>query len=256
MSIYSYKQRNSIVLAILVILGCAILFSLRIIAGALLSTIVLYTIFRPVFLFLTQYWHWKHWIAAIAIILISLIIIVMPFLTLSLLVIDKIAEFQQDPMRIKVFIQKIDDFAGSKLNLPDFLNKALQKAGDFAQELFPSILGSAAGVALGLVVMYFLLYFMFIQREEFEAGLLKYAPFSEQNAIKFATELKTTTYSTVLGQGFIAIVQGALVSIGFFMWNTRSHFLGSDCYLPFIFAPGWNPDSICTRRTYRTGKWE
>jgi predicted PurR-regulated permease PerM len=242
MSIYTYKQRNTIVLAILILLGCFILYSLRTIAGALLSTIVLYTVFRPVYIFLTENWRIKRWLSAILIIIFSLLIIVLPFLALSLMVINKISEFQQDPMRIKIIMQRIDDFAGSKLNQPDLLNKGMAKANILIGELFPSILGGAADIFLGLIVMYFLLYFMFIQREEFEKEVIKYAPFREQNALKFATELRNITYSNVLGQGFIAIVQGALVSIGFFMfgihdaifWGVISTF-GS--FLPVVGAP-------------------
>lgn len=242
MSIYNYKQRNAIVLAILILLGCFILYSLRAITGSLLSTLVLYTIFRPLFIYLTERWRIQRWIAAVIIIILSLVIIVMPFLGLSVMVIGKIAEFSEDPMRIKVIMQKIDDFAGSKLNQPDLLDKGLQKANDFATELFPSILSGAAGIFLGLIVMYFLLYFMFVRHEEFEGGLLRYSPFSEPNSLRFATELKTTTYSNVLGQGFIAIVQGALVSISFFIfgvrdavfWGVISTFLS---FLPVVGAP-------------------
>ena len=242
MSIYSYKQKNTIVLAILIILGCFILYSLRTIAGTLLSTIVLYTILVPVYSAFIQKWGMKKWIAATLIIILSLLIIVLPFLTLSLMVIDKISEFQDDPIRIKVFMQRIDDFIGSKLDQPDLFDKGMGKLNELASELFPSVLSSAASIVLGLLIMYFLLFFMFVQKEEFEAGLLKYAPFREQNALKFATELKITTYSNVLGQGFIAIVQGALVSIGFFMfgirdpifWGVISTFLS---FLPVVGAP-------------------
>ncbi|WP_026897378.1 AI-2E family transporter [Daejeonella oryzae] len=242
MSIYSYKQRNTIVLAILILLGCFVIYSLRTIAGSVLSTIVLYTILRPVFIHLTEKWMLKRWLAALLIIVISLVLIVVPFLTLSFLVIGKISEFNKDPMRIKVIIQKIDDFAGSKFNQPDLVDKGIQKSSEIATELFPSVLGGAASIFLGLVVMYFLLYFMFVQRETFEGGLLKYAPFREQNALKFATELRNTTYSNVLGQGFIAVVQGALVSLAFFIfgindaifWGVISTFLS---FLPVVGAP-------------------
>lgn len=242
MSIYNYKQRNIIVLAILIILGCFILYSLRAIAGSLLSTIVLYTILRPVFTHMTRVWQMKRWVAAIIIIVLSLVIIVLPFLALSLMVIAKITEFNEDPIRIKVMMQRIDDFAGSKLNQPDLLDKGMSKLNGLAEELFPSILGGAASIFLGLLVMYFLLYFMFVKYEEFEGGLLKYAPFSEQNALRFGNELKTTTYSNVLGQGFIAIVQGALVSISFFIfgirdpifWGVIATFLS---FLPVVGAP-------------------
>jgi len=242
MSIYSYKQRNIIVLAILIILGCFIVYSLRAIAGSLLSTIVLYTIFRPVFLHLIGPWKIRRWLAAVILIFLSLVIIVLPFLALSLMVISKITEFNQDPMRIKVIIQKIDDFAGSKLNQPDLLDKGMNRLNGLAEDLFPSILGGAASIFLGLLVMYFLLYFMFVKYEEFEGGLLKYAPFNEQNALRFGTELKTTTYSNVLGQGCIAVVQGALVSLSFFafgvrdpiFWGVISTFLS---FLPVVGAP-------------------
>lgn len=242
MSIYSYKQRNTVVLAILIILGCFVLYSLRTIAGTILSTIVLYTILTPVFTALVEKWGVKKWIAATLIIIISLVVIVLPFLTLSLMVIDKVSEFQEDPIRIKNLMQKIDNFIGSKIDQPDLFDKAMAKLNQFAEELFPSVLSGAANIVLGLIIMYFLLYFMFVQKKEFEAGLLKYAPFREQNALKFAKELKLTTYSNVLGQGFIAIVQGALVSIGFFMfgirdplfWGVISTFLS---FLPVVGAP-------------------
>ena len=242
MSVYSYKQRNTVVLAILIILGCFILYSLRSIAGSLLSTIVLYTIFRPVYLHATENLNIKKWLAAVLIMIFSLVIIVFPFLALSLMVISKITEFNQDPLRIKIITQRIDDFAGSKLNQPDLLDKGMTRLNGLAEELFPSILGGAASIFLGLIVMYFLLYFMFTKREDFEGGLLKYAPFNEQNAIRFGTELKTTTYSNVLGQGFIAVVQGALVSITFFafgirdpiFWGVISTFLS---FLPVVGSP-------------------
>lgn len=242
MSIYSYKQRNTIVLAILILLGCFILFSLRTIAGTLLSTIVLYTILVPVYTLFIKKWGMKKWIAASLIIILSLVIIVLPFLTLSLMVIDKISEFQDDPIRIKVVMQRIDDFIGSRLDQPNLFDKGMEKLNLLAEELFPSLLSGAANIVLGLVVMYFLLYFMLVQRDEFEAGLLKYAPFREQNALKFAEELKITTYSNVLGQGFIAMVQGALLSICFFIfdirdpifWGVIATFL---CFLPVVGAP-------------------
>ncbi len=60
---------------------------------------------------------------------------------------------------------------------------------------------------------------MLLNHEIFEKQLIKYSPFREQNALKFADELKYTTYSNILGQGLIAIVQGALVSLGFFIFN-------------------------------------
>ncbi len=221
MAVFNYKQRNNILLIILVILGCCILYSLRFIAGSLLSTVIMYTLFRPVYVYLTKSLNWNKYLACIGIIIGSFLTFVIPFYGLSLMVIDKITEFQRDPLKLKVIARQIDDFFGSKLHQPDMLQKAIQKTTSYAGELFPSIVGGAAGLLLGIVVMYFLLYFMFLNYETFEKQLIKYSPFREQNALKFANELKYTTYSNVLGQGIIAIVQGSLVCLGFFLFDLK-----------------------------------
>ena len=90
--------------------------------------------------------------------------------------------------------------------------------------------------------MYFLMYFMFTQIREFETGLLKYAPFREQHAVKFAVALRNSTYSNVLGQGIIAITQGTLLAMSFFafglpdpvFWGVIGTFIS---FLPVVGAP-------------------
>lgn len=239
MAVFNYKQRNNILLIILIILGGCILYSLRFIAGSLLSTIIMYTLFRPVYLYLTQAWHWNKYLACIGIIVSSFMVFVLPFYGLSLLVINKITNFQKDPLQLKIIARRIDDFLGDKLHQPDMLQKAIQKITSYAGDLFPSIIGGAADLLLGIVVMYFLLYFMLLNHEKFERQLIKYSPFREQNALKFADELKYTTYSNILGQGLIALVQGSLVSLGFFIfgikdaifWGVLSVFLS---FLPLV----------------------
>ena len=93
-----------------------------------------------------------------------------------------------------------------------------------------------------LLVLYFILYFMLTQMREFEAGLLKYAPFREQHALKFAAALRDSTYSNVLGQGIIALTQGVLLANGFLIfgipdpvfWGVIAIFIS---FLPVVGAP-------------------
>ena len=221
MPVFNYKQRNNIVLIILIVLGCFILYSLRYIAGSLLSTVVMYTILRPAYIFLTENKGWNKTLACLSLIVSSFLIIVLPFFTLSLMVINKIAEFERDQLKLKVLVKKIDDFLGSKLHQPDLVENAMERATSYVGDLFPSIIGGAFSLVLGIAIMYFLLYFMFIYHEKFEAGAIRYSPFREQYALRFGQERKYTTYSNVLGQGLIAVVQGSLVSIGFFMFGIR-----------------------------------
>ncbi len=244
MSIFNYKQRNQIVLIGIIILGCFIVYAIHGLSSSILGAIVLFTIFRPMYLFLVEKKGWSRSLVALMIILISLVVIVIPFLSLSIMVIDKIGSLTSANFPIHKWIDSINAFAGSHLNQPKFLDSINlpQKIGSYAAELFPSILGSAADIFLTLLVLYFLLYFMFTQNREFEAGLIKYAPFREQHALKFAEELKTSTYSNVIGQGIISLSQGCMFAIGLkitgfddpIFWGVIGTFIS---FLPVVGVP-------------------
>ena len=219
MSIFNYKQRNNIVLVTLVILGCFLIFALSGLFSSILGAIVLFTLFRPAYINLVEVRGWNKSLVAILIIITSLIVIVIPFIALSFLLVDKIRAINIDSVNLQEWTAKIDKFAGSTFHQPHFAEDSMQRLGNVATDLFTSIIGSFAGIFVTLLVLYFLLYFMLVQIREFEAALLKYAPFREQHALKFATALRNSTYSNVLGQGIIAVIQGALLSLGFWIFN-------------------------------------
>lgn len=163
-------------------------------------------------------------------------------MALSIMVVGKISSINSNSFNLHEWIAKIDGVAGQSFNQPHFAEETMQKLGSFATDLFPSILGSAASIFVTLLVLYFLLYFMLVQSREFEAALLKYAPFREQHALKFAVTLRDSTYSNVLGQGIIAVIQGALLANGFWIfgipdpvfWGVIGAFIS---FLPVVGAP-------------------
>lgn len=242
MSIFNYKQRNNIILVAIIVLGCFLVYALSSLFSAILGAIVLFTIFRPVYVNLVEKRRWSKTITALLIIFISLVVIVIPFLSLSIMVVNKIGEINKDSLPIQEWIYKIDTFAAAHLNQPKLAETTMAKLGTYVTELFPSIIKSAVNIVLTLLGMYFLLFFMFTQKKEFEAGLLKYAPFREQHALRFSQALRDSTYSNVLGQGIIAITQGTLLAQGFWIfgipdpifWGVIGCFIS---FLPVVGAP-------------------
>ena len=243
MSVFNYKQRNNIILAGIIVLGCFLVYALSgWLFSSILGAIVLFTIFRPVYLELVEKRSWNRSLIAVMIILISLVVIVIPLMSLSIMVVNKISGINRNSFNIQQWITKIDDYAGYNFQQPHIAENTMQKFGAYATDLFPSILTSAANIFITLLVMYFLLYFMFTEIREFEAALLKYAPFREQHALKFAVALRNSTYSNVLGQGIIAVTQGILLANGFWIfgipdpifWGVIGSFIS---FLPVVGAP-------------------
>ncbi|SEA95319.1 AI-2E family transporter [Pedobacter hartonius] len=247
MSIFTYKQRNTINLVIIIALGCLIAYSLQGIFGSILSTLVLYTIMRPGFIYLVERKKLNRSFAAILLILISVVLIILPFYALSSMVIQKVNELQNDHQYFQHILVKLKKLIPLGTDAQNLLQEALKKTGNLATELFPSLISGAFNIILGLLLMYFLLYFALVQHEYFEAALVKYAPFREQNAQRFALEMRNTTYANVLGQGFIAVVQGSLVCLSFFVlgysdpvfWGVITTFISFIPILgpPVIFVP-------------------
>lgn len=247
MSLFNYKQRNNITLLIIIILGCLIAYSLQGIFSAILGTLVLYTILRPAFLYLVEERKWNKRLSALLLLFVSVLVIILPFYAVSAMVIEKIAEMQSDHIYFKNLIFKIKHLVPVGSDFQSLVEDGLKKAGTWATELFPSLISGAFNIVLGLLIMYFLLYFMLIENETFERSLLKYAPFREQNAYRFAEEMRNTTYANVLGQGLICVVQGSLVSLSFYVlgytdplfWGVMTTFISFVPVLgpPVIFVP-------------------
>jgi predicted PurR-regulated permease PerM len=247
MSIFTYKQRNNINLVIIIALGCLIAYSLQGIFGSILSTLVLYTILRPAYIYFAEVKKWNKSVTAISLLFISLIVIVLPFYGLSSMVIAKITELNNDQIYFTNLLNKIKHLFDFSENASQMIEEGLKKAGTWATGLFPSLISGVFNIVFGLLLMYFLLYFMLVERESFENALVKYAPFREQNAKRFAEEMRNTTYANVVGQGFIAIVQGSLVSLSFYVlgysdplfWGVITTFISFVPILgpPVVFVP-------------------
>ncbi len=246
-SIFTQKERNIITLIILILLGIIIAYAVRGIIGALLGTIVMYTIFRPMNIWLVERLRWRRPIAAVIIIITSFLIIVLPFLGIGTMLTNKVVSLVKNPEWIKNIVHTVNEFAGDKLGQPDLLQEQLEKSASYLGGLLTSLLSGAAGLFLDITVMYFMLYFMFVNFRGFERGLLRYSPFRVENAVRFGSELRNITYSNVIGQTFIALVQGASLSLGFWIFGFNDAlFWGVICAIlafipllgpPLIFVP-------------------
>lgn len=246
-TVFSQKERNIIILIIVLALGAILLYALRGIFGAILGTMVMYTIFRNMNIFLIEKWRFPKSLSAVVIILLSIFIIVLPFVGIGSMLVNKAVELQRNPEWATQLIEAVNRFAGDKLGKPDLLKEQLEASAAFFGQMLTRILGGAANVFLEVTVMYFILYFIFVNYKAFERSLVNYLPFDDEQTLVFGGELKNITYSNVIGQTFIAIVQGGSLALGFWIFGANDAlFWGVICAIlsfvpllgpPLIFVP-------------------
>lgn len=245
--VFSQKERNIIILILVIALGAILMYAMRGIYGAILGTMVMYTLFRRLNIFLIERWKWPKALSAVFLIIISIFIIVLPFFGIGSMLLKKAIKLQQDPAWITQMIDAINNFAGDTFGKPDLVSEQVEKSAAFLGELLTSVLGGAANVFIEVTVMYFILYFLFVNYRGFEKGIVHYLPFDKQQSAVFGRELKNITYSNVVGQTIIAIVQGGCLAIGFWIFGVRDAlFWGVICAIlsfipllgpPLIFVP-------------------
>src|SRR5690606_3934558 len=160
--VFSQRERNIIILIIIILLGGVILYATSGIFGAFLGTMIMYTLFRNLNVFLIERWGWPKALSAVFVIIVSIFIIVLPFLGIGKMLFDKAIELQRNPEWIKKIIDAIKHFVGDKLGQPDLLAKQLEASSSYLGNLLTSAVSGAANAFLEITVMYFLLYFLFV----------------------------------------------------------------------------------------------
>lgn len=245
--VFSQKERNIIILLIVLVLGAILLYAMRGIFTAILGTLVMYTLFRTLNIFLIEKWRWPKPLSAVVIIVVSIFVIVLPFVGIGSMLVKKAIALQENPAWIKQVIDAVNKFAGDTLGKPDLLKEQLEASAAYFGRLLTAVLGGAANIFLEITVMYFILYFLFVNYRGFENGILYYMPFDAEQAVVFGSELKNITYSNILGQSIIAIVQGGSLVLGFWFFGVSDPiFWGVICAIlsfipllgpPLIFVP-------------------
>jgi predicted PurR-regulated permease PerM len=241
-SIYTTKQSKNIVLGLIALLSVFLIIASLHILAALLSAAIMYVLFKPLFLYLVNKKHLNDSVSSIIVIALSFLVIVLPLAGLSIMIIEKLTILQSQPEVLTDIANKLQQLAGSHLDIKDMVHKSINDISKWAISIFSVFINGALSLFISLIVLYFTLFFMFKSHKKFESTLLKYLPFDNFNSFKFGTELKNITYSNVLGQGLIGLSQGIIVAIGFLIfgipdpifWGVISIFV---CFLPIVGAP-------------------
>lgn len=213
MPIYNSSQQKNIVLGLALFLGIFLFYSMLGILTALLGSIILYTLFRPIHVYLTNKKGIRKSFSAIIIIILSFLIIVIPMVVLSWMIINKVIAFKQNPEPVAHLIDKVNKLLGSTITELELIKNAISNLSNWVIGEFSTFINKTFKVFINLMILYFSFFYMLVSYEAFEKTVLKYLPFQENSSQRFGKELKDITYSNVFGQGIIAAVQGFIVGI-------------------------------------------
>lgn len=259
-NIYTKKQRQTLLIASILLLLFFILFGLRDYLSALFGSVILYVLFLPMYRYLVEVKKWKPSLTSILIIILSFVVIVLPFLFLSVLLTDKILYYTSHYQEILVWVKKLEEFSGFSLKDKATITSIASNLGSFLSNLFPQLVTSALDVFIILGLLYFVMYYLQVYNRSLNVHVYKFLPFASPTIKALTEELKASVNANVLGLGIISLVQATMVGISFWIfgvpdavfWGLISFFAA---FIPVLGTPlVWVPGGIYLISNNETGK--
>jgi predicted PurR-regulated permease PerM len=159
----------------------------------------------------------------IVIVLILLIIIIPSFIIVSALTKQTVGLINSFDL---TYFEKVNSYAinllGPKADLRNVLGESLTNIKDIVVKSAVSIASSVAEVALGLFIMFFIMYYGFIEGKGWLNNVKEFIPFTKERKEKLVRRIKDVTQGVLYGQILVAMIQGALGGFGFFIIGIKN----------------------------------
>lgn len=212
----SEKAANKyVILAVIILLGVFIFYSLMDFFTAFLGAVILYVLSKPFVNWLVDKKKWSRRLASVAVIIISFFIILLPMLLLVTMVYSKINSLAANPNDIIDKIKHFDDTIESQTGFQLLSDDTINSIKSYATTLLTTLLSGSFNFFSTIIMMYFFLYFMITGGSRLEAGLVLILPFKREKVQMFGRELTSQTFSNAIGIPLIAVAQGTLAYIAY-----------------------------------------
>ena len=223
--IHPNKIRQVLLLSVVILLAILISKEMYFFLGGFMGAITLYVIMRNWMIKLISEYKWKKWLAAITLILSAFIIIVLPLSWITSIGINRIKPILHHPEILTQSFETIHQYLINQYNV-DVLNadniaKINVQLISFARQTIGSTM---AGIG-NLFVMFFILYFMLMSTFDIELWLRKHVPFKNSNVQKVLSEFRSMVYSNAIGIPVVAMVQGLIGLIGYWIFGVEEFVL-------------------------------
>ncbi len=191
--------------------------------SGVLGAITIYVLFRKWMGKLIRK-GWNPNLAASLIMLISFVLILVPVGGLVLMLGNKISSAVDKSENV------IEAIKNQMYALEKTVDYDLTSQMDFSGAsswLTNSLQGLAGGtftVFISIAIMYFLLFYMLTNRKEIRESLFEYLPISKKNLKLIGDEMQNMVRSNALGIPMVAVAQGIVALIGFFIFGVSNPF--------------------------------
>jgi predicted PurR-regulated permease PerM len=165
---------------------------------------------------------WNPVLAAIVLLIFSIICILIPISGIILMIGNKVSNLGKNSQEIinilKNQLEKLEYYLGFDLSS----QIDTSQLSTFVSDKLQSVAGSTFEIVLSVFIMYFLLYYMLTNRRKLRETLYEYIPLAKDNIKIISEDLVSMVRSNAIGIPLVAIAQGIIAIIGFFIFGIEN----------------------------------
>jgi predicted PurR-regulated permease PerM len=199
--------------ALIFILGLGLAWALWPFLTGLMGALVLYVVFTPFYRALRRHGLRPGWAAGL-VVLAALVLVVGPGISFIGLVANEAqgmtAQVLQSPLLGRLRELRVGPYdVGAQIE--NLGSQFVSWAGSSAL----SVVGTATRLGIQITISFFGLFYLLVAPDGAWRGIRPFIPFSSANAEILRVRFRDVTFSTLVGTGLTATVQGVLVGVAF-----------------------------------------
>ena len=235
----SFNERLRQILILMLILALFILLisQMTLFIPGLLGGLTLYILSRTLYFRLIFKQKWKKGWTALLFILGYLLIISLPVYFSITLASPKIRALAENQEQIIKSIESVSQKVEQKTGFSIFTAQNAKTIAQKVSALIPLILNSTMVLLTNLIMMFFLLYYLLVHGSATERYLGKMIPLKHENVSLLAGETKMMIKANALGIPIICIIQGAVATLGYWIFGVEDWGLWGFVTGVFAFFP-------------------
>ena len=213
--------RQVFVLLLIILTGSLIFREIVPYLTGVLGAITFYILLKNLMTKMVSQYHWRPAWAAALLMIGSFVVILIPLIGFGLMLANKISDAARNSEKvinaIKNLIGDLETSTGLDINS----QIDTQAVTTFLSERLQNMAGDTFNLIIAISIMYFMLYFMLINRDKLKQSLRDYIPMSARNIDEIGREVQSMVKSNAIGIPLVALAQGIIALIGFLIFGVE-----------------------------------
>ena len=245
-------------ITIILVMGIILFIEFTPFLGGILGACTIYILLRKQLQYLTEKRHWNRSLVAILLLLETILCFLIPLSLAVWLFVNKLQNINLNPSELISSFEHIADLVREKTGFDVLEKDNISSIVSVLPKIGQALMGGISGFAVNVAVLVLILYFMLIGGSKMETYIYEILPFSKENKREVLKEINMIVTSNAIGIPLLAIIQGVIAMIGYWVFNAPSPFLFGflTCFATIIPVVGtalvWLPLAVYMALT---GDW-